>query len=80
MNEELGIEQDELNAYVIEQAYRMGVQPDRLAQELTDRGQIGSVVADVLRGKALSLITERAHGDRRGRAAGGHHRGTAPGR
>ncbi len=60
LNEKLGIEQDELNAYVIEQAYRMGVQPDRLAQELTDRGQIGSVVADVLRGKALSLITEQA--------------------
>jgi len=44
---------------VIEQAYRMGVQPDRLAQEITEHGQIGSVVADVLRGKALNLITER---------------------
>ncbi|HUB21996.1 MAG TPA: hypothetical protein VMA97_06275, partial [Streptosporangiaceae bacterium] len=42
-----------------EQAYRMGVQPDRLAQEITEHGQIGSVVADVLRGKALNLITER---------------------
>jgi trigger factor len=58
--EELGIEQDELNSFVIEQAYRMGVQPDRLAQELTDRGQIGSVITEVLRGKALTLITERA--------------------
>jgi trigger factor len=35
------------------------VQPDRLAQEITEHGQIGSVVADVLRGKALNLITER---------------------
>jgi trigger factor len=58
-NEELNVEQDELNAYVIEQAYRMGVQPDRLAQEITEHGQIGSVVADVVRGKALNLITER---------------------
>jgi trigger factor len=58
--EELGIEQEELNSFVIEQAYRMGVQPDRLAQELTDRGQIGSVITEVLRGKALTLITERA--------------------
>jgi trigger factor len=58
--EELGIEQEELNSFVIEQAYRMGVQPDRLAQELADRGQIGSVVTEVLRGKALTLITERA--------------------
>jgi trigger factor len=58
--EELNIEQDELNSFVIEQAYRMGVQPDRLAQELADRGQIGSVITEVLRGKSLTLITERA--------------------
>jgi trigger factor len=58
--EEMGIEQDELNSFVVEQAYRMGVQPDRLAQELADRGQIGSVITEVLRGKALTLITERA--------------------
>ena len=58
--EELNIEQDELNSFVIEQAYRMGVQPDRLAQELADRDQIGSVITEVLRAKALTLITERA--------------------
>ncbi|HUY49732.1 MAG TPA: trigger factor [Streptosporangiaceae bacterium] len=60
LQENLNIEQDELNAFVIEQAYRMGVQPDRLARELAEHGQIGSVVAEVLRGKALSIITERA--------------------
>ncbi len=38
----------------------MGVQPDRLAQELADRNQIGSVITEVLRGKALTVITERA--------------------
>ncbi|MGD0925986.1 MAG: trigger factor [Streptosporangiaceae bacterium] len=58
--EELNIEQDELNSFVIEQAYRMGVQPDRLAQELADRGQIGSVITEVLRGKALTRLTEHA--------------------
>ena len=58
--EELGLEQAELNSFVIEQAYRMGVQPDRLAKELADRGQIGSVIAEVLRAKALTLIAERA--------------------
>ncbi len=58
--EELGIDQQELASYLTEQAYRMGVSPDRLAQELSDRGQIGSVVADVLRSKALTLIAERA--------------------
>jgi trigger factor len=58
--EELGVDQDELAAYVTEQAYRMGVAPDRLAKELSERGQLASVAADVLRGKALTLIAERA--------------------
>jgi trigger factor len=58
--EEIGVDQDELAAYVTEQAYRMGVAPDRLAKELSDRGQLASVAADVLRGKALSLLAERA--------------------
>ncbi len=58
-SEDLNVDQDELNAFVIEQAYRMGVQPDVLAKEITEHGQIGSVVADVLRGKALNVLTER---------------------
>jgi trigger factor len=58
--EELGVSQEELAAYVTEQAYRMGVPPDRLAKELGDRGQLAAVAADVLRGKALTLLAERA--------------------
>jgi trigger factor len=59
-DENLGVDQAELGAYVTEQAYRMGVPPDRLAKDLADRGQLGSAVADVLRSKSLSLIAERA--------------------
>jgi trigger factor len=59
LNEQLGVEQEELNSYVIEQAYRMGVPPERLAKELTDRGQLSVAVAEVLRSKALGLIAER---------------------
>jgi trigger factor len=59
-DEELGVDQEELAAYVTEQAYRIGVPPDRLARELSERGQLASVAADVLRGKALTLIAERA--------------------
>ena len=91
--EKLGVEQEELNAYVIEQAYRLGVPPDRLAQEISDRGQIGIAVTEVLRSKALDLIAERAAvTDEAGRpvdvkalmaggeeeAAGGHQPGTGP--
>ena len=57
--EELGVEQRELNAYIVEQAYRIGVPPDRLAKEIVDRDQLGIAMAEVLRGKALRLITER---------------------
>jgi trigger factor len=57
--EELGVTQEELAAYVTEQAYRMGVAPDRLAKELSERGQLAVAAADVLRGKALTLLAER---------------------
>jgi trigger factor len=67
--EELGVETAELMAYVTEQAYRLGVPPDRLARQLTDNGQISAVAADVLRSKALSLIAQRARvTDETGRA------------
>jgi len=58
--EELGVESDELNSYITQQAYRMGVTPDQLAQQIADRGQVNSIVADVARSKALTVVTERA--------------------
>ena len=56
---DLRVEQEELNAYIVEQAYRMGVPPDRLAKEIVDRGQLGIAMAEVLRGKALRELAER---------------------
>jgi trigger factor len=55
------VEQEELNAYVVEQAYRLGVPPDRLAKEIVDRGQIHVAAGEVLRGKALRLLAERVN-------------------
>jgi trigger factor len=57
--DDLRVEQEELNGYIVEQAYRMGVPPDRLAKEIVDRGQLGIAMADVLRGKALRELAER---------------------
>jgi trigger factor len=57
--EDLTVEQDQLNAYIVEQAYRMGVPPDRLAKEIVDRGQLGVAMAEVLRGNALRVLAER---------------------
>jgi trigger factor len=59
-DEELGLDPAELSAYVAQQAYQLGVQPDRLARELADRGQLASVAADVLRTKSVALLAERA--------------------
>ena len=58
--EELQVTTDQLSAYVTEQAYRMGVAPDRLAKQLSDNNQLGAVAADVLRANALTLLAERA--------------------
>ena len=58
--EELTVTGEQLSAYVTEQAYRMGVAPDRLAQQLSDNDQLRAVAADVLRGNALTVIAERA--------------------
>jgi trigger factor len=60
IQEELTVTPDQLSSYVTEQAYRMGVAPDRLARQLSDNGQLSAVAADVLRGNALTLLAERA--------------------
>src|SRR3984957_17858463 len=60
VQEELGVESNELNSYITQQAYRLGVTPDQLAQQITESGQVNSVVADVLTPKALTLIAEKA--------------------
>ncbi len=57
--DDLRVQQEELNGYILEQAYRLGVPPDRLAKEIVDRGQLGVAMAEVLRGKALRVLAER---------------------
>ena len=57
--EEIGVAQNDLNSYIVEQAYRLGVQPDRLAKEIVDRGQLGVAAGEIRRAKALSLLAER---------------------
>ncbi|SEG52086.1 trigger factor [Thermomonospora echinospora] len=58
LDEELGVENEELSEYVVTQAMQMGVQPQQLAQHLTDSGQIPALVSEVLRSKALNLLVE----------------------
>jgi trigger factor len=58
--EDLKVSAEQLSAYVTEQAYRLGVAPDRLAKQLSDNGQLPAVAGDVLRGNALTWLAEQA--------------------
>jgi trigger factor len=58
--ENLGVEQEEIGQYITQLAYQQGVSPDVFAKQLADSGQLGAVVADVLRSKAADLLAERA--------------------
>jgi trigger factor len=58
--EEIEVSQDELSSYIIQQAMQSRLDPNQLAQQLVDQGQLPSVVAEVARGKALALAVEKA--------------------
>jgi trigger factor len=59
LQENLEVTDGELTGFVLDQAQRMGVQPDQLAAHLRDSGQLGAAFAEVLRAKALDLIASR---------------------
>lgn len=58
LNEELGVDEQELTEYVVQQSMRMGVSPDQLARHLTESNQISVAVTEVLRAKAMNLVVE----------------------
>ena len=57
--EELSVNQAELSYFVADQAQRIGVGPEVLARQLSESGQLGAAVTEVLRGKAATLVAER---------------------
>jgi trigger factor len=56
---EIQVTEDDLTYFITDQARRVGVQPQQYARQLSDSGQIGSAVGEVLRGKALAWVTEQ---------------------
>ncbi len=60
VQEELNVENEELSEYVVSQAMQMGVQPQQLADYLTQNNQRPAIVSEVLRNKALNLVVEHA--------------------
>ena len=58
-HEDLGVDDAELSWFVTQQAQQMGVEPELLARQIAEGGQIGAAVAEVLRGKAMALLASR---------------------
>jgi trigger factor len=59
--EDLGVDDAELSYFVTRQAEAMGVEPEVLARQLAEAGQIGAAAAEVLRGKAVARLTEQVN-------------------
>ena len=55
-HEDLGVDDAELSWFVTQQAQQMGVEPEQLARQIAEGGQIGAAVAEVLRGKSMALL------------------------
>lgn len=58
--EEVGIDDAELTNQIVRRAQRAGVPVDDYAQQLVRDGQLGSLMADIRRGKALVLVLQAA--------------------
>jgi trigger factor len=57
---ELPVAQEELSAWLVQQAPRYGMTPDQFANELVKAGQVQMAVSEVRRAKALALAMEKA--------------------
>jgi trigger factor len=58
--ESVKVDQGELVEYIVAQAPRFGMDPNAFAQAMDQAGQVPSMVAEVARRKALSIVMERA--------------------
>ena len=58
--EEVGVNDQELTEEVVRRAQQAGEAPQQFADQMVRSGQLAGVVADVRRGKALSLVLEHA--------------------
>ena len=58
--EELSVSDGELSERIVYQAQRRGVSPNEYAQQAHESGELGSIYADVRRGKALATVVRQA--------------------
>jgi len=60
VKEQLSVNEEELTQHIVRSAARFGVGPDEFAQQVVQAGQVPMLVSEVVRGKALALVLERA--------------------
>ncbi|MGH3901712.1 MAG: trigger factor [Pseudonocardiaceae bacterium] len=58
--EELSVTDDELSDRIVYQAQRHGISPNEYAQRAQEAGELGTMYADVRRGKALVTVVRQA--------------------
>jgi trigger factor len=58
--EELSVDESDITDQIVRRAQQSGMRADEFAQQVVNAGQLGSLMSDILRGKALALIMERA--------------------
>ena len=59
--EEIDVAQEELTNYILQQAMQSRTDPNQLAQQIVESGNLPTVYADVARGKGLALVVEKAN-------------------
>jgi trigger factor len=57
--ENVSVNESELTEYLVRQAQRYGMTPDQFIQEVTQNGQIATMVSEVARAKALASVLGR---------------------
>ena len=58
--EEIGVEEQEITDHLVRLSERAGMAPDEYAQQVIESGRIATVIAEVLRGKALAGVMQAA--------------------
>jgi trigger factor len=58
--EELSVDESDITDQIVRRAQQVGVRADEYAQQLVSAGQLGALMSDIMRGKALALVLERA--------------------
>ncbi len=57
--EDVSVNENELTEYLVRQSQRYGMSPDQFIQEVTQNGQVSTMVSEVARAKALASVLGR---------------------